>query len=64
MQTAITTQQSNASSPATKSKFTFDQTSDFWSVGGGQGSPCPEVPLSERRYDGAKYFDDCEPWIL
>lgn len=30
----------------------------------GAGTPFPELPLSEKQYDGDKAFDDCEPWVL
>lgn len=29
----------------------------------GCGTPYPETPLSQRRYDGDRPFEDCEPWL-
>ena len=33
-----------------------------WSDGG--GTPYPEVPYSQRQYDGENPFEFCEPWYL
>ena len=33
----------------------------FWSYG--CGTPYPETPQSQRRYDGDMPFEDCEPWM-
>ena len=30
----------------------------------GAGTPYPEVPLSQRQYDGENPFENCEPWHL
>lgn len=29
----------------------------------GCGTPFPDTPASQRRYDGDCHFDDCEPWL-
>lgn len=30
----------------------------------GAGTPHPEVPTSQRQYDGENPFENCEPWYL